>query len=35
MSFVIGELLDAGLLDGTAKTVLGDNFDYVSENLKT
>jgi len=32
MSFVIGELLDAGLLDGTAKTVWGDNlFDYVSE----
>lgn len=32
MSFVIGELLDAGLLDGTAKTVWGENlFDYVSE----
>jgi phosphogluconate dehydratase len=36
MSFIIGELLDAGLLDGTAKTVWGKNlFDYVSEaNLK-
>jgi phosphogluconate dehydratase len=36
MSFIIGELLDAGLLDGTAKTVWGENlFDYVSEaNLK-
>ena len=32
MSFVIGELLDAGLLDGTARTVWGDNlFDYISE----
>jgi len=32
MSFIIGELLDAGLLDGTAKTVWGENlFDYVSE----
>ncbi|MDB3914524.1 phosphogluconate dehydratase [Alphaproteobacteria bacterium] len=32
MSFVIGELLDAGLLDGTAGTVWGDNlFDYISE----
>ncbi len=32
MSFIIGELLDAGLLDGTAKTVWGKNiFDYVSE----
>ena len=32
MSFVIGELLDAGLLDGTAKTVWGENlFDYISE----
>ena len=31
MSFVIGELLDAGLLDGTARTVWGDNlFDYIS-----
>ena len=36
MSFIIGELLDAGLLDGSAKTVWGKNlFDYVSEaNLK-
>ena len=32
MSFIIGELLDAGLLDGTAKTVWGKNiFNYVSE----
>ena len=32
MSFIIGELLDAGLLDGTAKTVWGKNiFIYVSE----
>ena len=32
MSFIIGELLDAGLLDGTAKTVWGENiFNYVSE----
>ena len=32
MSFVIGELLEAGLLDGTARTVWGDNlFDYISE----
>ena len=32
MSFVIGELLDANLLDGTARTVWGDNlFDYISE----
>ena len=32
MSFVIGELLDAGLLDGTTRTVWGDNlFDYISE----
>ena len=32
MSFVIGELMDAGLLDGTARTVWGDNlFDYISE----
>ena len=32
MSFVIGELLDAGLLDGTARTVWGDSlFDYTSE----
>ena len=32
MSFVIGELLDAGLLDGTARTVWGNNlFDYISE----
>ncbi len=32
MSFIIGELLDAGLLDGTAKTVWGTNiFNYVSE----
>ncbi|MDG1981749.1 MAG: phosphogluconate dehydratase [Alphaproteobacteria bacterium] len=32
MSFVIGELLDSGLLDGTARTVWGDNlFDYISE----
>lgn len=32
MSFVIGELLDAGLLDGTARTVWGYNlFDYISE----
>ena len=32
ISFIIGELLDAGLLDGTAKTVWGENlFDYVSE----
>ena len=32
MSFVIGELLDEGLLDGTAKTVWGENlFDYISE----
>ena len=32
MSFVIGELLDAGLLVGTARTVWGDNlFDYISE----
>ena len=32
MSFIIEELLDAGLLDGTAKTVWGENlFDYVSE----
>ena len=32
MSFVIGELLDEGLLDGTARTVWGDNlFDYISE----
>ena len=30
MSFIIGELLDAGLLDGTAKTVWGKNiFNYV------
>ena len=36
MSFIIGELLDEGLLDGSAKTVWGKNlFDYVSEaNLK-
>ncbi len=34
MSFVIGELLDAGLLDGTARTVWGDNlFDYISEPI--
>ena len=32
MSFIIGELLDAGLLDGTAKTVWGKNiFNYISE----
>ena len=32
MSFVIGELLDAGLLDGTARTVWGEDlFDYISE----
>ncbi|MDC3116074.1 phosphogluconate dehydratase [Alphaproteobacteria bacterium] len=32
MSFIIGELLDAGLLDGNAKTVWGKNiFNYVSE----
>ena len=32
MSFIIGELLDEGLLDGTAKTVWGKNiFNYVSE----
>ena len=32
MSFIVGELLDAGLLDGTAKTVWGKNiFNYVSE----
>ena len=32
MSFIIGELLDAGLLDGTAKTVWGKNiYNYVSE----
>ena len=32
MSFIIGELLDAGLLDGTAKTVWRKNiFNYVSE----
>lgn len=32
MSFVIGELLDSGLLDGTARTVWGNNlFDYISE----
>ena len=32
MSFIIGELLDAGLLDGTAKTVWGkNNFNYISE----
>ena len=31
MSFIIGELLDAGLLDGTAKTVWGKNiFNYVT-----
>ena len=30
MSFIIGELLDAGLLDGTAKTVWGKNiFNYI------
>ena len=36
MSFIIGELLDEGLLDGSAKTIWGKNlFDYVSEaNLK-
>ena len=34
MSFVIGELLDANLLDGTARTVWGDNlFDYISEPI--
>ena len=32
MSFIIGELLDAGLLHGTAKTVWGKNiFNYISE----
>ena len=32
MSFIIGELLDAGLLDGTAKTVWGKNiYSYISE----
>ena len=32
MSFIVGELLDAGLLDGTAKTVWGKNiFNYISE----
>jgi phosphogluconate dehydratase len=32
MSFIIGELLDAGLLNGTAKTVWGKNiFNYISE----
>ena len=32
MSFIIGELLDEGLLDGSAKTIWGENlFDYISE----
>jgi len=32
ISFIIGELLNNGLLDGTAKTIWGKNlFDYVSE----
>ncbi len=32
MSFIVGELLDAGLLDGTARTVWGKNiFNYVAE----
>lgn len=34
MSFLIGELLDEGLLDGTANTVWGKNlFDYISEPI--
>ncbi len=32
ISFIIGELLNNGLLDGSAKTIWGENlFDYVSE----
>ena len=32
MSFIIGELLDEGLLDGSAKTIWGESlFDYISE----